>query len=107
MKPAAPPAHLFQSKPKSSGMLNMTICAKPCVNMTVRKAQSEPAAPVHMSATGNQLSNAGRRMAGKATMSKPTSTGTTRPNAMSFSLNFSVSVNVYSSLIVLYVWARL
>jgi hypothetical protein len=87
-KPAAPPAHLLQFKPKKSGTPSTTIKAKPCVNIAVKNAYGEVAA-------GNQLSNAGRSAAGKSTITMPISSGMTKPQRMPPSLSFSGSVNFY------------
>jgi hypothetical protein len=79
MKPAAPPAHLFQIKPKISGTAKQTIIEKPCVKIIVRKAKSEPASPVTMFGGGNALSSADLITVGKRRIIMATMTGTTKP----------------------------
>jgi hypothetical protein len=41
---------------------------------------------------GKKPSRAGRRIAGKATINKPTRRGTTNPKRRSFSLNLSITI---------------
>ena len=58
---------------------NITIKAKPWVNITVRNAYGEPGAPVVMFGPGNQASSAGRSTTGNTSISTATRIGTTKP----------------------------
>ncbi len=77
MKPVAPPAHLFQSKPTMSGTAKQTIKAKPCVNITVRNCHAEPGSS--MVAAGKAASRAFLITVGNSIIITATITGSTSP----------------------------